>query len=157
MYFEDLSMRRSINCASACQIGGFRSSEKIEPISAVCVLLVSRASLLFPWQTASNARKDDGSWNCVLKLSSCEVRHLKQLSVVMLQLHVNRLVQLDSFSSFWLTFLIFFTGRLWIVLACLREFSTYQHWSKLDALLSPIEFSSPGIKISVSINSVRLN
>ena len=30
-----------------------RSSEKIEPISAVCVLLVSRANLLPPWQTAS--------------------------------------------------------------------------------------------------------
>ena len=38
MYFEDLSMRRSVKCASARQNGGFRSSEKIEPISAVCVL-----------------------------------------------------------------------------------------------------------------------
>ena len=46
MYFEDLSMRRSINCASAHQNGEFRSSEKIEPISAVCVLLVSRANLM---------------------------------------------------------------------------------------------------------------
>ena len=78
MYFEDLSMRRRINCASAHQNGGFRSSEKIERISAVCVLLVSRANLLSPWQTASNARKEDGSWNRVLKLSSCEVRRLKQ-------------------------------------------------------------------------------
>ena len=30
MYFEDLSMRNSINCASAHQNGGFCSSEKIE-------------------------------------------------------------------------------------------------------------------------------
>ena len=53
MYFEDLSMRSSINwasgCASAHQNGGFRLSEKIEPINAVCVLLVPRANLLAPW------------------------------------------------------------------------------------------------------------
>ena len=49
-----------------------------------------------------------------------------------------RLVQFASFCSFLPTFLIFFTGQLWIVLACLQEFSTYQRWSKLDALLSPI-------------------
>ena len=47
MYFEDLSMRRSINGVSAHQNGGFCSSEKIEPITAVCVLLVSRTNLLF--------------------------------------------------------------------------------------------------------------
>ena len=40
------------------------------------------------------------------------------LSVVILQLHENRLVQFASFCSFLPTFLIFFTGRLWIVLAC---------------------------------------
>ena len=67
---------------------------------------------------------------CV-KLSSCEVRRLKQfISCNILQLHVNRLVQFASFCSFLPTFLIFFTGRLWIMLACLREFSTYQRWSK---------------------------
>ena len=42
-------MRRSINCASVHQNGGFRWLENIEPISAVCVLLVSRANLLCPW------------------------------------------------------------------------------------------------------------
>ena len=31
-----------------------------------------------------------------------------------------------------------------------REFSTYQRWSNLDALLSAIEFSSPGIRSSSS-------
>ena len=47
MYFEDLSMHRSINCASELhQNDEFRSSEKIEPISAICVLLVSRAVAL---------------------------------------------------------------------------------------------------------------
>ena len=33
IYFKDLSMRRSINFALAHQNGGFRSSEKIKPIS----------------------------------------------------------------------------------------------------------------------------
>ena len=63
MYFENLSMRmiikrldclfiihgmrRSINCASAHQ--KLRVSFKIEPKSAVCDLLVSRANLLCPW------------------------------------------------------------------------------------------------------------
>ena len=74
-------MRRSLNCASARRNGGFRlSAEKIAPMSAVCVLLVSRANLLSPWQTASNGV------------------NLKQLSVVILQLHVNRLVQFADFS-----------------------------------------------------------
>ena len=45
MYFEDLSMRGSINCASAHQNGGFRSSEKTEPKSAVCVFMISRTNL----------------------------------------------------------------------------------------------------------------
>ena len=73
------------------------------------------------------------------------------------EINANRLVQFASFCSFLPTFLILFTGRLWIVLACLQEFSMYQRWSKLDALLSPIEFSSPGTKIGVWINSASLN
>ena len=40
MYFEDLSMRSSINwasgCASAHQNGEFRLPEKTEPMNAVC-------------------------------------------------------------------------------------------------------------------------
>ena len=85
----------------------------------------------------------------MLKLSSREVRRLKQFMSYnhSLQLHVNGLVQFASFCSFLQTFLIFFTGRLWIMPACLREFSTYR--ADRDALLSPIEFSSPGIKIGV--------
>ena len=48
--------------------------------------------------------------------------------------HLNRLMELASFCSFLSTFLIFFTGRLCIVLGCclpcLREFSTYRRCSK---------------------------
>ena len=113
-------------------------------------------------------------WSCIsphakrmeIKILCWNQVHVKygvwnNLSVVILQLHVNRLVQFASFCSFLPTLLIFFTGRLWIVLACclpcLQEFVTYQRWSKLDALWSPIEFSSPGIQIGVWINWAGLN
>ena len=65
MYFEDLSMSRSINCGSVHQNGGFRSSEKIEPISAVCVLLVSRAN--FAVSLVNGIKRTQRGW----KLKSC--------------------------------------------------------------------------------------
>ena len=192
MYFEDLSMRRRINCASAHQNGGFASQRRLSRqvqfvfCGFTCKLAVSLVNgikinvhsitllclcLNYVWtlhlwinqniEVVFHRTQRGWKWKSCVEIKQNKV-HVKygvwnNLSVVILQLHVNRLVQFASFCSFLPTFLIFFTGRLWIVLACLREFSTYQRWSKLDALLSPIEFSSPRIKIGIWINSAGLN
>ena len=83
MYFEGLSMRRSINCASAHQNGGFRWSENIEPITDKCSLCFAGFACklqccVLGKRHQTHAKRMDGSWNRVLKLSSCKLRRLKQ-------------------------------------------------------------------------------
>ena len=61
-----------------------------------------------------------------------KVRHLgTNLSVVFLQLHVKRLIEFASFCYFLPTFLIFFKGQLWIVVAM---FMGIQHESALTEM-----------------------
>ena len=58
-----------------------------------------------------------------------KARHLgTNLSVVFLQLHVKRLIEVASFCYLLPTFLIFFKGQLWIVVAM---FMGIQHESVL--------------------------
>ena len=82
------------------------------------------------------ARKEDGSWNRVLKLSSCQVRRLKQfISCNLAVTCKSRLVQFASFCSLYFSQNGFGSCLLVLLIPCLREFNTYQRWSKLDSLL----------------------
>ena len=72
------------------------------------------------------------------------------LSVVILQLHVNRLMQYASFCSFCRLILYFTQGGFGACLVVIYQLFTG------SGFLSPIEFTSPEIKIGVWINSAGL-
>ena len=121
MYFEELNLRKSINCASAHQNDGFRLSEKKPKCQySLCFSCFRVQTCCHLGKTFSCLRLNYmwslHSWiNLNFVVRSFALWKMKfmydigtNISVAFLQLPVNRLLQFDSFSisSFLATFLI---------------------------------------------------
>ena len=83
-----------------------------------------------------------------------KARHLgTNLSVVFLQLHVKRLIEVASFCYLLPTFLIFFKGQLWIVVAM---FTGIQHVSELIEMHFYLLLNLVRLELRLASESIQL-